>query len=160
MDKPIIDKQVLLKKFPGKGGWTYAHIPGLSSKKGESFGLNKMRGIIDDYEVAELSLMPLGNGERFFAVKAEIRKAIGKEAGDSVRIRLYPLELGFDIQVELLICLSDEPDAKENYNAFSETERKKYLEWIAEASTTDLRIERIAEAVTRIAHSKKAKPKA
>lgn len=151
MEQPIIDQVILLKKFPGKGGWTYAHIPGLSSKKGEAFGMSKLKCVIDDYEIPTLSLMPLGNGELFFPVKAEIRKAIGKEAGESVRICLYALEKEFDVAAELLICLEDEPDASRNYQLLSEADRQKYLQWITEASSVDLRINRIAESITRIA---------
>jgi len=151
MEQPIIDQLILLKKFPGKGGWTYAHIPGLSSKKGESFGMHKLKAIIDEHEIGQLSLMPLGNGELFFPVKAEIRKVIGKEAGATIRVRLYTLEKEFNIQEEFMLCLSDEPDAERNYRLLNDTEKQKYLQWIADASSTDLRIERIAEAVTRIA---------
>ena len=25
--KPLVDKEYLLEKYPGKGGWTYARIP-------------------------------------------------------------------------------------------------------------------------------------
>lgn len=27
MEKPLVDKDYLLQKFEGKGGWTYAEIP-------------------------------------------------------------------------------------------------------------------------------------
>ena len=151
MDQPIIDQVILLKKFPGKGGWTYAHIPGLSSKKGQTFGMHKLRAILDEHEIDQLSLMPLGNGELFFPVKAEIRKRIGKEAGATIRVRLYSLEKEFNILEEFMLCLSDEPDAEQNYRLLTEADKQKYLQWIADASSTDSRIERIAEAVTRIA---------
>ena len=26
-EEPLVDKEYLLEKFPGKGGWTYALIP-------------------------------------------------------------------------------------------------------------------------------------
>ena len=26
-EQPLVDKEYLLEKFPGKGGWTYAMIP-------------------------------------------------------------------------------------------------------------------------------------
>ena len=151
MDQPIIDQVIMLKKFPGKGGWTYAHIPGLSSKKGQTFGMHKLRAILDEHEIDQLSLMPLGNGELFFPVKAEIRKRIGKEAGATIRVRLYSLEKEFNILEEFMLCLSDEPDAEQNYRLLTEADKQKYLQWIADASSTDSRIERIAEAVTRIA---------
>ena len=34
----LLHRKVVLKKTPGKGGWTYAVIPNMITKKGERFG--------------------------------------------------------------------------------------------------------------------------
>ena len=158
MELPVIDLVALLRKTPGKGGWTYAVIPA-DAIKGKSYGMNKMKAVIDDHEVAAISLMPLANGNRFLPLKAEIRKAVGKEAGQSVRIRLFPFEIEFDVAAELMVCLADEPEAEIRYQKLTKTEKDKYIHWISEAATADLRIERIAEAITRIANGQKSPTK-
>jgi hypothetical protein len=44
----------------------------------------KVRGFIDDYELKDHNLFPMGKGILMMAVKAEIRKKIGKQEGDWV----------------------------------------------------------------------------
>src|SRR5688572_29060307 len=105
MEKPIIDQEYLLEKFPGKGGWTYALIPEILQNKKAWFGWVKVRGTIDDFAIENYNLMPMGSGKLFLPVKAAIRKKIGKEAGDRVRVILYAHQPEKNVREELLLCL-------------------------------------------------------
>ncbi len=147
---PLVNNTYILKKFPGKGGWTYASIPEVLQDKTATFGWVKVRGTIVDYEFKHFKLMPMGDGTLFFPVRAEIRKKIKKEAGDEVHIILYQDLSVLEIPQELLICLKDEPLAYTRFLALSEDKQKEIIDWISQAKKEETKVERIASCIEKL----------
>ena len=149
--KPLIDKKYLLEKFPGKGGWTFARIPEVPQDKKAYFGWVKVKGTIDGYEINKYHLMPMGKGHLFLPVKAEIRKKIKKQEGDYVHVILYPDNEPLEVPQEMLLCLVEEPRALNFFKSLSESEQKFYIQWVYSAKREETKVNRLAQAINRLA---------
>jgi hypothetical protein len=76
----------ILEKSPNRGGWTYVVWPDAARVLGTR-GAAKVRGTIDGHPI-QTSIMAMGDGKQMLPVKADVRKVIGKEAGDTVEVHI------------------------------------------------------------------------
>jgi hypothetical protein len=152
----MIQFDILLKKFADKGektGWVYIEI---ASSWAEILNPGvrisyRVKGRIDQYPISQLALLPMGDGSFILPANAGIRRKIGKEQGDKVRVELSVDSSPVALSSDLLICLEDDPRALDHFNSLSKGHQNYFSKWIESAKTTETKVRRISQAVHGLA---------
>jgi bifunctional DNA-binding transcriptional regulator/antitoxin component of YhaV-PrlF toxin-antitoxin module len=155
MEKPLINKQYLIEKMEGKGGWTYVTIPDIPSSYKSKLGLIRVRGFVDSYEYKQFNLLPMKNDCMLLPLKSAVRKKIGKKEGDMVHIILYTDDSPVVIPDDIKVCLMDSPKAHQFFMSLSESNQKYYIDWIEESKKLETKIERMAKTIERLENGTK-----
>ena len=140
-----------LQRVQGTGTWTYLTVP---FRVEEVFGTRSRVAVKGTVEGEQFrgSLMPHGDGKHFLVVNKEIRKAIGKEAGEKVRVRLERdtaprlVEVPRDFQR----ALNKHKPARTAFDRLSYSHRKEYVVWIEGAKKAETKNRRIAKAIEKL----------
>ena len=144
--------QTILQKFGEKGektGWTYIEVSGLIAheiKPNTKLGF-RVKGLIDNFSVKLLALLPMGEGDFIIPINAQIRKGIRKEEGALVILNLEEDTDELPQSQELMICLEDEPKALEMFFKLPKSHQTYYSKWIDSAKTIETKTKRISMAV-------------
>ncbi|MES2591601.1 MAG: YdeI/OmpD-associated family protein [Bacteroidota bacterium] len=144
--KPVKFKTKLKKV----GTWTIA-VATFDTYK--LFGTKKTirtKGTINGYCYSGISLMPLGDGTHFLPIKKEIRKAIKKDAGDTVKIELQSDTAELQVPVELAEAFEASPEAQKLFKSYSFSQRKYYTEYVSGAKRQETKDKRAVEAVIKL----------
>jgi len=145
----------IIKKFGSKGektGWTYievssAHAEILSPGTKTSF---RVKGKLDNLAIAQVALIPMGDGNFILPLNTEMRRKGGFAQGSSLEAILYPDKEEKPISTALLLCLDDAPSAKEKFLALPKSHQRYYSNWIESAKTDNTKMKRIAKTIIGI----------
>ena len=151
---PLVDKQYLLEKFPGKGGWTYVLLPEIPPAKRFPFGWMRVHGSIDEIKLEKFKLMPFGNGVLFLPVKASLRKQLKKEAGEWVSVVLFEEEQIEGIPDVILECLKDAPGALRHFQQLPAWEQRLHIDRIMDAKNPEQQADLIVDLINKLALNK------
>ena len=103
------------------------------------------------------SLAKMGHHCHFLIVRKDIRKLIGKNAGDTVWVTVQrDLEERIVVVPEDLAALfKQHPEAEALYEKLAYTHRKEYVQWINDAKKPETRSNRVAKTIEMLLNKKK-----
>lgn len=132
-----------------KTGWSYIKVPAklaqeLKPGNKRSF---RVKGHLDDHPISGMALLPMGEGDFIMALKAAVRKAIRKQKGDALEVRIEVDKKEIAPPKELVDCLADEPEAQRYFKSLPRSHQNWYGNWVAAARTDGTRARRIAQVV-------------
>lgn len=110
----------------------------------------RIKGTIDGYPFAGMSLMPMKAGTRLLAIRAEIRKAIRKEAGQKITIILERDTAEPEVPEELKKAFEASPEAKKMFDSLSYSYKVNYAKPVTTAVNKATRERRAVDAVIKL----------
>lgn len=148
--------QAILEKFDQQGektGWTYIRIPKKIAEQLHPGGKQSFRvkGSLDDLAVQSLALLPMGGGDYILPLKAAMRKALKKQKGDRLKVKIEADTQELKINGDLLDCLQDEPAALAFFNGLAPSHQRYFSKWIEDAKTPATRTRRVALCINALA---------
>jgi hypothetical protein len=103
------------------------------------------------------SLAKMGTNCHWLLVRKDIRKLIGKNAGDVVKVTVQRdlEERIVDIPDELIALLEANPQEQQFFDQLSFTNRKEYARWISDAKRPETKEKRLAQTLEKLQQGKK-----
>lgn len=134
----------------------YISIPFNVEKVYGTKGQVKVKAWFDDHPYRGV-LANMGTGCHIIGLRKDIRAAIGKKAGDEVKVILErdTEERVVDVPADLKEALKRSPKAEKFYSALSYTNRKEYAVWVSSAKKQETREKRLADTIQKLLQGKK-----
>jgi Domain of unknown function (DUF1905)/Bacteriocin-protection, YdeI or OmpD-Associated len=137
----MVEFEAIIEKYAKNGektGWTFIEIPlDIAEQiKPKTRTAYRVKGSLNNYEIRQVALVPIGEGNFIIALNAEMRKQIKKQVGDKIQVKL-------PISADLLASLELEPSALEVFNSFPKGHQRYYSNWVESAKTYETKSKRI-----------------
>ena len=103
------------------------------------------------------SAVPLGDGHHALLLLKQIRRALDKTVGDTVRVTLRRdvAERKMEAPADLAEQLAAHPQAAAYFNKLAYTHQREYVRWLEGAKKPETRTKRLAEIVEMLSQGRK-----
>jgi hypothetical protein len=140
-----------------KTGWSYIE---LSKRQAETLnpGMKKsfrVKGTLDDLPIEKTALLPMGDGKFILPMNASHRKATGKKAGDTIKVKFEVDERPLTLSTTFLKCLKDDARAYSFFKTLPKSHQNYFSKWIESAKTSQTKAKRITMAVIALAQEQR-----
>lgn len=139
-------------KFDKKGektGWSYIIIDRMKAeqlKPGNRVSF-RVKGQLDKHTIQKTALLPMGDGDFILPLNGSMRKAIGKEAGDTLHIKLELDGRPLTPSSDFMKCLKDDTRALDFFKTLPRSHQQYFSKWVEGAKTIHTKTKRITMAV-------------
>ena len=137
-----------------KTGWTFVEVPWDIAEqiKPKTKTTYRVKGYLDAFEISQVALVPIGEGNFILPLNAEMRKHIKKQVGDKLKVSLEEESQELPISGDLLASLELEPEALELFNSYPRGHQRYYSNWVESAKTYETKSKRIYMCVYGLLH--------
>lgn len=154
----MISFTTIIHKFKTKGektGWTYIQIPADISQqlKPNNKKAYRVKGKLDEFCIAQVAVMPMGDGTFILPINASMRKGIHKKEGAMLIVTLEEDKSVLELDADLIMCLEDDEQAYTFFKSLTKSHQQYFSKWIASAKTEETKAKRIAQAVNALSRS-------
>jgi len=135
----------------GRGGGAWVTIPLDIREEFGKGGQVKVNAAFDG-EPYRGSLAPMDDGFHVLGVRKAIRRAIGKDVGDTVTVTIEQdmSRRTVSLPAELRTALNRSKTAKIVFAKLSYTSKREYADWVAEGEQNETRKRRAKKAIAKI----------
>lgn len=119
----------------------------------QEFGAKRVK-VVATFDEVEYrgSIVKMGLPCYMIGMTKEIRKKVGKEFGDTIRVTVKKDEEVREVILpeDMKQALAENEEAVSFYESLSYSAKRKYMQWITGAKKEETRRKRIAEAVVKL----------
>ena len=135
-----------------KTGWSYIEIPAdlaqqLKPGNKKSF---RVKGRLDAHPIAQVSLLPMGEGDFIMAFNAAMRKGTDKRVGSMLEAELQEDPSEIEMPADFTECLEADDAAKTFFETLPKSHRNYWIKWIDGVKSLAARESRLLRAVTAL----------
>lgn len=145
----------LIERFDKKGektGWTFVEITDEYAQKLKPGNKKafRVKGYLDKHAIAQVALIPMGDGSFILPLNHSMRKATRKKEGDKLSLSLEEDLSPILLDPDFVMCLEDDKAAQDHFKKLTKSHQNYFSKWIASAKTEETKSKRIAMSLNAL----------
>lgn len=132
-----------------KTGWCYITISQSKAsqlKPGCKVSF-RIKGLLDHHPIEKTALLPMGSGSFILPINGAMRKAVGKNEGDTLSVKIELDERPLILSSDFIKCLKDDTRAYDFFKTLPKSHQAYFSKWIESAKTISTKTKRITMAL-------------
>jgi hypothetical protein len=140
-------KQTVQKLAPNKGSYYFLKIPAEVVNQFEKKRATRLLCTLENQVSYSCGLNHYGDGNFYVILAGRYVKQLKKQTGDDIEFEIceHPNPLGVEVPEVLEVFLSQDPDAADIYDTFTDGKKRTLIFSISRIKNIDLQIQKIRD---------------